>query len=400
MRCKGSKTPESEKTIYVKRSLQVNLPLEENSHCMKNPFFKPLSVLCVTPRMLCRPLPSEDGTDSIADEADGSSKATRGGSQKEVRNITWMLCQVPKPEQEESDAGTLSFDPSEDLKDRPSDSISLDKCSSISVEGGLECWPSTFDEEIIQMKATMEYPKRISRDIASYFDIIRSLPLVTEEEIAQKRVNLPTAALRSNDKTLFVNLDYTLIHVTTHPPNLGDNQSQQWKVISYLSVLTDTVKTKYVKMRPGAEAFLRELHENYEIVVFTSAEKAYAQEIITKVLDPSAKFIDHVLTREHCLKANKYFIKDLRVISNREARNMVIVDHSLVSFSAQLNNGICVSSYEGGDNDTTLYSVSAFLKCIAGVPDVRKEIRRAYMTSDFYRVFLREKTLVESKGTQ
>ena len=51
------------------------------------------------------------------------------------------------------------------------------------------------------------------------------------------------------------------------------------------------------------------------------------------MLDPFEKYILGILTRENCMETkNGFFIKDLRIIKNREMKNMVLVDNLSHSF--------------------------------------------------------------------
>jgi len=40
-------------------------------------------------------------------------------------------------------------------------------------------------------------------------------------------------------------------------------------------------------------------------------------------------------------------VKDLRIIEDRDAANMIIVDNSIISFAWNLENGIPISSFVG-----------------------------------------------------
>ena len=70
----------------------------------------------------------------------------------------------------------------------------------------------------------------------------------------------------------------------------------------------------------------------FEIIIFTASTAYYADAIINHI-DPENKYISYVLTRKHCMQTkNGFFIKDLRIIKNRELKDMVIVDNLLHSF--------------------------------------------------------------------
>jgi CTD small phosphatase-like protein 2 len=56
----------------------------------------------------------------------------------------------------------------------------------------------------------------------------------------------------------------------------------------------------------------------------------------------------HRLYRQHCINpAPGVYVKDLRIIKDRDLKDIAIVDNSIVSFAYQLSNGIPISSFTG-----------------------------------------------------
>ena len=53
-------------------------------------------------------------------------------------------------------------------------------------------------------------------------------------------------------------------------------------------------------------------------------------------------------------KKKGHYIKDLRIIKNRNLKDMVIVDNLLTSFGFQLDNGIPILEFKDNENDTEL----------------------------------------------
>lgn len=87
-----------------------------------------------------------------------------------------------------------------------------------------------------------------------------------------------------------------------------------------------------IKIRPFAKEFLKKMKQHYEIIVFTASTSPYAEAIV-KELDPEKKLISYVLDRAFCLETkNGFYIKDLRILKNRDLRNMIIVDNLVHSF--------------------------------------------------------------------
>jgi CTD small phosphatase-like protein 2 len=70
----------------------------------------------------------------------------------------------------------------------------------------------------------------------------------------------------------------------------------------------------------------------YEIIIFTASSKEYAEAVVKKI-DPESKYVDFVLVREDCMVTrNGFYLKDLRILKDRELENIIIVDNLTHSF--------------------------------------------------------------------
>lgn len=77
---------------------------------------------------------------------------------------------------------------------------------------------------------------------------------------------------------------------------------------------------------------LKELSKFCEIIVFTASHECYANPVIN-YLDPENNLIDYVLYRDQCVISEEgVHIKDLRVIGNRDIKDIIIVDNAVYSF--------------------------------------------------------------------
>ena len=65
-----------------------------------------------------------------------------------------------------------------------------------------------------------------------------------------------------------------------------------------------------------------------------------------------------------------FFIKDLRIIKNRDLSKIVIVDNLIHSFGLQLENGIPILDFTDNKNDMELYGLEKLLIEMVNVPDV------------------------------
>ncbi len=63
--------------------------------------------------------------------------------------------------------------------------------------------------------------------------------------------------------------------------------------------------------------------------------------MVLDYLDPKRELIEYRLYRDSCVETEEgVFIKDLRIIQNRNLKDMVIIDNAVYSFGYQLDNGI------------------------------------------------------------
>lgn len=117
---------------------------------------------------------------------------------------------------------------------------------------------------------------------------------------------------------------------------------------------------------------MEKLSKFYEIFVFTASSPNYANSIVN-FLDPNKILINGVLTRENCLQTkNGFFIKDLRVINNRELKNMIIVDNLSHSFGFQIENGIPILEFHNDKKDRELKFLLGYLMEAFPYDDLRE----------------------------
>ena len=120
--------------------------------------------------------------------------------------------------------------------------------------------------------------------------------------------------------------------------------------------------------------------------MFTASLKGYADPVL-QLLDPQTKFVDHRLYREHCIERPQGFLKDLRILTNRDAKNLVIVDNSVLAFADSLDHGIPVPSYYGQSDDDTLLHLIPFLKSLADCEDIGAELNKRLGLATLYNLF-------------
>lgn len=127
-----------------------------------------------------------------------------------------------------------------------------------------------------------------------------------------------------------------------------------------------------------------ELSQVYEIIVFTASHSCYAN-VVLDYLDPKGQYIHHRLFRESCVVTDEgIYIKDLRVLANRNLQDVVLVDNAAYSFGYQIENGIPIVPFYENKNDQELRYLIPYLKFLASVKDLReinKQTFRLHMYS-------------------
>eukprot|EP01017_Pseudomicrothorax_dubius_P043810 TRINITY_DN7356_c0_g2_i3.p1 TRINITY_DN7356_c0_g2~~TRINITY_DN7356_c0_g2_i3.p1 ORF type:complete len:417 (+),score=59.69 TRINITY_DN7356_c0_g2_i3:2-1252(+) len=163
---------------------------------------------------------------------------------------------------------------------------------------------------------------------------MKSLKSPSEKFVNSKAVELRSLAQRP--KTLCLDLDETLIH------RCGMNNNPE----VVLTTMDDLDKEVHIpiKLRPHLQDFLKKMSALFDIVIFTASTDYYAEAIV-RYIDPSSKFISHLLTRQNCMETrNGFYIKDLRILQ-RELKDVVLVDNLSHSFGFQIENGIPILEY-------------------------------------------------------
>ena len=148
-------------------------------------------------------------------------------------------------------------------------------------------------------------------------------------------------SIRNQKFTLVLDLDETLIAFKINP-----NQ-----------------ENGLLKFRPGLDYFLLRMKNLYEIIVFTSATKEYADPIENSI-EQNEKYFDARLYRHHTIIYENDFVKDISRIG-RPLDSIIIVDNMPQNFRLQKENGIFIKPFWGDDIfDTALFSLADILEKI------------------------------------
>lgn len=74
--------------------------------------------------------------------------------------------------------------------------------------------------------------------------------------------------------------------------------------------------------------------------------------MVLNFLDPNNELIEYRLYRDSCMNTEEgVYIKDLRIIKNRNLKDIVIIDNAVYSFGFQLDNGIPILPFYDDKSD-------------------------------------------------
>ena len=212
-------------------------------------------------------------------------------------------------------------------------------------------------------------------------EYLREAEIPSFAELEPKLVALPPPRSPNIKKTLIIDLDETLAHCVD---DITSESPQFVLPITFISEEGDKggetgeVVEAGINIRPHAVESLRSAAEDYQIVVFTASHRAYA-DVVLDFLDPLGEIIDFRLYRESCIVTPEgMHIKDLRIFTNRELKDIVIVDNAVYSFGFHLDNGVPIIPYFDNPHDEELLHLSYYLKCLAQCDDVREQNRQAF----------------------
>ncbi len=131
--------------------------------------------------------------------------------------------------------------------------------------------------------------------------------------------------------------------------------------------------------RPGLDTFLTRVAELGDVVLWTAAMPAYANPLID-ILDAD-RFLSGRFTRVHTTQSGRNFLKDLSLLG-RPLERTILVDNSIVSFSTHPDNGVPITSFWGGPQDTALAELADFIATIKDERDVRPVLRERFALAE------------------
>ena len=179
--------------------------------------------------------------------------------------------------------------------------------------------------------------------VAIYFGIKKILPKNSKIYFPFKKKNL--AFLKKIDSrykkdfVLFLDLDHTLVLVSETKPNHKNYETIEHQEID------EPVKLLYITKRNNLDEFLKECSKNFQLYIYTSGSKLYAEEI-TNLID-SNNLIQEFYSREDMVKLNGKFYKDLSII-RKQLSKVIILDNN-PDFILQKENIVRIKRFDNYD---------------------------------------------------
>ena len=130
----------------------------------------------------------------------------------------------------------------------------------------------------------------------------------------------------------------------------------------------------YFLLRPGVVNFLEEISKLYEIIIFTSSPKSYADPILDKI-DIENKFFSHRLYKDHVIFEKGKSVKNLNLIG-RDLNKIIFVDNMKCNAKYNLKNLYLISTWIYNLNDQELIKLKAKLKYIANNSKFKDDITK------------------------
>lgn len=223
--------------------------------------------------------------------------------------------------------------------------------------------------------------KLVDEDLTSLLKLCKKMEEPTEDMLKEREIQFGE---KRRHKTLILDMDETLIHAEILQENAKEIKDADFTITlkNINAEGKEEVYKVYVKIRPFYDECMESLASLYEIVVFTAAEQEYADAILD-ILD-TEKYISKRLYRQHCIPVeDKYFVKDLRIIEDRELKDVVLVDNSIISMAFNIDNGIPVAPfYRWTKNDEELLFLHSYLEELYHEEDIREHNKDKFKLRD------------------
>lgn len=263
--------------------------------------------------------------------------------------------------------------------------------------------PSSEEENIFGNNEQDSFKERenIYEEISHENNIKQDNMYEKNDNDKSKRANLPLPPMLPQDcgkMTVVLDMDETLIHSiflkdiadqihgNTKKGNKSIHTTDEpmiiWRLKQEADMILDVYGGVAVFLRPGVHRFLYKLSEICEVVLWTAAQREYAEEVMN-YLDPDGEFIPsrNRLYRNDTIEGHdKERLKDLRLLG-RDMKRTMLIDNSLVAVRAAPNNTLLVEDFFGDPCDEQLESIWDFVAALDDLSDIRPALKMSLKAS-------------------
>lgn len=183
-----------------------------------------------------------------------------------------------------------------------------------------------------------------------------------------------------NKPYLFLDLDETLIH-TEHFLEKNENRYDKTFLMPFINSQGEKEEEKMgVYIRPGVYDFLDWVKNYFKLVIFTAAQKSYAEKVLE--VTELSKYFEFVYAREYSISVKGFAVKDLSIFNSKyEKLNSLIVDNNIFSFANSLSQGVLISSFYDDKTDEEFGELRSYIEknLINNIDDLEKINDEYYM---------------------
>ncbi|KAJ8357702.1 hypothetical protein SKAU_G00204960 [Synaphobranchus kaupii] len=202
-------------------------------------------------------------------------------------------------------------------------------------------------------------------EVFNPYAFIKNIPSHSQQSRPCVR-DIPIKTRSTPEATLVLDLDETLVFST-----LGDLDNAEY---TFHTPFQNQKYKVYVILRPHVRKFLERMSKIFEMFVYTSAKREYAEKILD-VLDPQKKLFRHRLYQDDCFCILGHYVKDLGLLQ-RDLAKTVVLDNAPHTFPYHVMNMIPIPSWVGDKDDKELLKLIPYLEKLSEAEDFRQVLKR------------------------
>jgi carboxy-terminal domain RNA polymerase II polypeptide A small phosphatase len=173
-------------------------------------------------------------------------------------------------------------------------------------------------------------------------------------------------------KLLVLDLDETLVHAS----EFALDRPANYRIHDY-----------HVYERPQVHAFIAWALTHFEVSVWTSSGRRYAEPVVARLFAPGA--LGFLWCSERCTLRRNWetgqyeWVKPLKKLKRHgyALESMIAVDDTPSKHARNYGNLVTVSEFTGNPDDTELPRLAAYLDSLRDAPNIRSIEKRSWQTS-------------------